>query len=103
MMGNVLSLLYMGAFLAAGAGLARRLVPHSDVQKRLVFASALATALLAGLPALSMPCGFDSKGLPVGAQLIGAPLMEQKVLNAAHAFQQDTDYHTRRPGGEEEK
>ena len=58
---------------------------------------------LAGLPALSMPCGFDSKGLPVGAQLIGAPLMEQKVLNAAHAFQQDTDYHTRRPGGEEEK
>ena len=58
---------------------------------------------LAGLPALSMPCGFDAKGLPVGAQLIGAPLMEQKVLNAAHAFQQDTDYHTRRPGGEEEK
>ena len=53
MMGNVLSLLYMGAFLAAGAGLARRLVPHSDVQERLVFASAFATALLAGLPALA--------------------------------------------------
>lgn len=52
-MGNVLSLLYMGAFLAAGAGLARRLVPHSDVQERLVFASAFATALLAGLPALA--------------------------------------------------
>lgn len=58
---------------------------------------------LAGLPALSMPCGFDSKGLPIGAQLIGAPLMEQKVLNAAYAFQQDTDYHTRRPGAKEEK
>ncbi len=58
---------------------------------------------LAGLPALSMPCGFDSKGLPVGAQLIGAPLMEQKVLNAAYAFQQDTDYHTKRPGAKEEK
>ena len=43
----------MGAFLAAGAGLARRLVPHSDVQERLVFASAFATALLAGLPALA--------------------------------------------------
>ena len=53
MMGNVLSLLYMGAFLAAGAGLARRLVPHSDVQELLVFASAFATALLAGLPALA--------------------------------------------------
>lgn len=53
MMGNVLSLLYTGAFLAAGAGLARRLVPHSDVQERLVFASAFATALLAGLPALA--------------------------------------------------
>lgn len=53
MMGNVLSLLYMGAFLAAGSGLARRLVPHSDVQERLVFASAFATALLAGLPALA--------------------------------------------------
>lgn len=52
-MGNVLSLLYMGAFLAAGAGLARRLVPHSDAQERLVFASAFATALLAGLPALA--------------------------------------------------
>lgn len=53
MMGNVLSLLYMGVFLAAGAGLARRLVPHSDVQERVVLASAFATALLAGLPALA--------------------------------------------------
>lgn len=53
MMGNVLSLVYMGVFLAAGAGLARRLVPHSDVQERVVFASAFATALLAALPALA--------------------------------------------------
>ena len=53
MMGNVLSLLYMGVFLAAGAGLARRLVPHSDVQERVVLASAFATALLAALPALA--------------------------------------------------
>ena len=58
---------------------------------------------LAGLPAISVPCGFDHKGMPVGAQLIGAPLMEQKVLNAAHAFQQDTDYHTKRPEAKEEK
>ena len=54
---------------------------------------------LAGLPAISMPCGFDRKGMPVGAQLIGAPLMEQKVLNAAHAFQQDTQFHTKMPKG----
>lgn len=53
MMGNVLSLVYMGIFLAAGAGLARRFVPHSDPQERVVFTSAFATALLAGLPALA--------------------------------------------------
>ena len=52
-MGNVLSLVYMGIFLAAGAGLARRFVPHSDPQERVVFTSAFATALLAGLPALA--------------------------------------------------
>ena len=53
---------------------------------------------LAGLPGLSMPCGFDEKGLPIGCQLIGPPLGEAKVLNAAHAFQLDTGYHKRRPG-----
>lgn len=52
-MGNALSLVYMGIFLAAGAGLAHRLAPHSDLQERVVFASAFATALLAGLPALA--------------------------------------------------
>ncbi len=52
---------------------------------------------LAGLPAISMPCGFDGNGMPIGAQLIGAPLAEQKVLNAAYAYQQDTDYHLKRP------
>jgi aspartyl-tRNA(Asn)/glutamyl-tRNA(Gln) amidotransferase subunit A len=58
---------------------------------------------LAGLPALSMPCGFDEKGLPIGAQLIGAALGEQKILNAAYAYQQDTNYHKKSPlGGAEE-
>ena len=42
---------------------------------------------LAGLPGLSMPCGFDSKGLPIGCQLIGPALGDAKVLGAAHAFQ----------------
>ena len=54
---------------------------------------------LAGLPALSMPCGFDSKGLPIGAQLIGPALGDGGVLNAAHAFQLDTDWHKKSPKG----
>ena len=54
-------------------------------------------ANLSGLPALSMPCGFDGDGLPVGAQLMGAPFGEDKVLNAAHAYQLETDFHLRRP------
>lgn len=54
---------------------------------------------LAGLPGLSMPCGFDSKGLPIGCQLIGPALGDAKVLGAAHAFQLDTTYHTRSPWG----
>ena len=52
---------------------------------------------LAGLPGLSMPCGFDGAGLPIGCQLIGPALGEAKVLGAAHAFQLDTDYHKRSP------
>ncbi len=54
---------------------------------------------LAGLPALSMPCGFDGQGLPIGAQLIGPALGDAAVLNAAHAFQLETGYHKKRPKG----
>lgn len=56
---------------------------------------------LAGLPGLSMPCGFDSNGLPIGAQLIGPHFGEGRLLNAAHAFQRDTDYHKQMPKGGE--
>ncbi|MCI8422473.1 MAG: Asp-tRNA(Asn)/Glu-tRNA(Gln) amidotransferase subunit GatA [Lawsonibacter sp.] len=52
---------------------------------------------LAGLPGLSMPCGFDAKGMPIGAQLIGPALGTFPVLNAAHAFQLETDYHKQSP------
>lgn len=52
---------------------------------------------LAGLPALSMPCGFDSAGMPIGAQLIGPHFGESVILNAAHAFQLETDYHRQVP------
>ena len=54
---------------------------------------------LAGLPALSMPCGFDGKGMPIGAQLIGPALGDGAVLNAAHAFQLETDWHKKSPKG----
>ncbi|MCV2216843.1 Asp-tRNA(Asn)/Glu-tRNA(Gln) amidotransferase subunit GatA [Thauera sp. Sel9] len=52
---------------------------------------------LAGLPGLSQPCGFGSDGLPVGLQLIGDYFGEARLLNAAHRFQQATDWHARRP------
>jgi aspartyl-tRNA(Asn)/glutamyl-tRNA(Gln) amidotransferase subunit A len=55
-------------------------------------------ASLAGLPGMSVPAGFDA-GLPVGLQLIGNYFAEAKLLNAAHAFQQATDWHRRWPAG----
>jgi len=54
-------------------------------------------APLAGLPALSIPCGFDAKGLPVGLQLTGAHFDEARLLGAAHRYQQATDWHARVP------
>lgn len=53
---------------------------------------------LAGLPALSVPCGFD-QGLPVGLQLIGPALSEARLLAAAHQYQIHTDWHRQAPGG----
>ncbi|WP_114648883.1 Asp-tRNA(Asn)/Glu-tRNA(Gln) amidotransferase subunit GatA [Pseudothauera hydrothermalis] len=52
---------------------------------------------LAGLPGLSHPAGFGADGLPVGLQLIGNYFAEHRLLNAAHRFQQATDWHNRRP------
>ncbi len=52
---------------------------------------------LAGLPAVSIPCGFTEEGLPIGLQLIGRPLEEVKLLQVAFAFQEATDFHKRRP------
>ena len=54
-------------------------------------------APLAGLPALSIPCGFDGKGLPVGLQLMGSYFSEARLLGAAHRYQQATDWHLRVP------
>ncbi len=54
---------------------------------------------LAGLPGMSIPAGFGEGGMPVGLQLIGNYFQEGKLLNAAHRFQQATDFHLRKPEG----
>ncbi|MGH8704924.1 MAG: Asp-tRNA(Asn)/Glu-tRNA(Gln) amidotransferase subunit GatA [Burkholderiales bacterium] len=54
-------------------------------------------APLAGLPALSIPCGYDTGGLPVGLQIMGNYFAEAKMLGAAHRYQQATDWHLRAP------
>jgi aspartyl-tRNA(Asn)/glutamyl-tRNA(Gln) amidotransferase subunit A len=52
---------------------------------------------LAGLPALSVPCGFTREGLPIGLQIISRAWGESKVLNIGHAFEQATEWHKRMP------
>lgn len=52
---------------------------------------------LAGLPGMSIPCGFSPQGRPIGLQLIGDLFSEAKLLNAAHQYQLSTDWHTRVP------
>jgi aspartyl-tRNA(Asn)/glutamyl-tRNA(Gln) amidotransferase subunit A len=53
-------------------------------------------ASMTGLPAISVPCGFNAAGLPIGLQLIGRSLDEATLLRAAHAYEQATPWHTRR-------
>jgi aspartyl-tRNA(Asn)/glutamyl-tRNA(Gln) amidotransferase subunit A len=52
---------------------------------------------LAGLPGLSLPCGFDQKGLPIGLQIIGNVLREDLVLQAAYAYERSTEWHQKMP------
>ncbi len=55
------------------------------------------SANLAGIPGLSLPCGFSAQGLPIGLQILGNHFEEEKVLQTAYAFEQTTDHHLRRP------
>jgi aspartyl-tRNA(Asn)/glutamyl-tRNA(Gln) amidotransferase subunit A len=50
-----------------------------------------------GVPSLSVPCGFDSRGLPMAFQLVGRPFAEGTLLAAGHAYQRETDWHRRLP------
>jgi len=53
---------------------------------------------LTGIGGISIPCGFNSEGLPIGLQLQAPPFEEERLLRGAHMFQQATDWHTHRPG-----
>ncbi|MBD2300207.1 Asp-tRNA(Asn)/Glu-tRNA(Gln) amidotransferase subunit GatA [Nostoc sp. FACHB-87] len=52
---------------------------------------------LAGLPGISVPCGFDDQGLPIGLQIIGNVLREDQILQIAYAYEQATNWHLRKP------
>jgi aspartyl-tRNA(Asn)/glutamyl-tRNA(Gln) amidotransferase subunit A len=52
---------------------------------------------LAGLPGMSLPCGFDNAGMPIGLQIIGKHFDEATILNVAHAYEQATEWHKKKP------
>ena len=52
---------------------------------------------IAGVPGISIPCGFTDSGLPIGVQLIGPHLSEEKLFQVGHAYQQITDWHKKNP------
>ena len=52
---------------------------------------------LAGLPAMALPCGFSKTGLPIGLQIIARAFEEDTMFRAAHAYEQSTQWHLKRP------
>jgi len=54
-------------------------------------------ANLAGVPGVSIPCGFDENGLPIGLQILSPPFSEDKLLRIARMFEKQTDWHTKKP------
>ena len=74
--------------------------PPIDADMNTIFAGGNiieAAENLLGLPAISIPCGFNSKNLPIGLKIIGRTLGESDVLAAAHLYQTVTDWHTKQP------
>ena len=68
-----------------------------DVRERFFFRRSYTGCYpLAAMPAVSVPGGFTSDGLPIGLQIGAAPFAEGTILRAAYAYQQATDWHTRR-------
>jgi aspartyl-tRNA(Asn)/glutamyl-tRNA(Gln) amidotransferase subunit A len=52
---------------------------------------------LAGLPGLSLPCGFSKQGLPIGLQILANHFQEQKIFQVAYTYEQNTEIHRRKP------
>ena len=52
---------------------------------------------IAGLPGISVPCGLNNEGMPIGFQLIGKPFAEETILNAAYTYEQNTDFRKNKP------
>jgi aspartyl-tRNA(Asn)/glutamyl-tRNA(Gln) amidotransferase subunit A len=52
---------------------------------------------LAGVPAISVPCGLDAEGLPIGMQVIGKPFDEATILSIAYTYEQHTEWHRKKP------
>ena len=52
---------------------------------------------ISGQPALSVPCGFSSAGMPIGLQIVGRQFDDATVLRIGHTYQRDTDWHLRQP------
>jgi aspartyl-tRNA(Asn)/glutamyl-tRNA(Gln) amidotransferase subunit A len=55
-------------------------------------------ANLAGVPGISIPCGFDKDNLPIGLQILGPAFGEDRLLRIARMYEKETDWHKRRPG-----
>ena len=54
-------------------------------------------ANLAGVPGISIPCGFDENNLPIGLQILSPAFTEDRLLRIARMFEKETDWHTRKP------
>jgi aspartyl-tRNA(Asn)/glutamyl-tRNA(Gln) amidotransferase subunit A len=82
----------------ATPGVAFRFGEHSDDPLAMYLEDIFTLpANLAGIPGLALPAGFDQDGLPVGMQLMALPFQEARLLQVAHAYQQATNWHQRRP------
>ncbi|HYF21430.1 MAG TPA: amidase [Ramlibacter sp.] len=87
------------AFVMAGSGPAPRMDAHRTIGAQQKWSSPSMGTLcsVTGQPALALPCGFSSSGLPLGLQIAGRHFGDQQVLEIGHAYERATDWHRRRP------